>query len=75
LFPRGQVESLTGDVERLQRSLTAKEEVERSQIGAVGQLTAKCDRLEEELTSTRQKLEKAEASVNKTQTALEEAQR
>ncbi|XP_022908372.2 TATA element modulatory factor [Onthophagus taurus] len=47
------VEDLTGEVDRLKRSLTAKEEVERSQIEAVHQLTTKNKKLETELETTK----------------------
>lgn len=48
-YLKNTVEELTSETERLKRSLTAKEEVERTQIEAVHQLTAKTKKLENEI--------------------------
>ncbi|KAI4471124.1 tata element modulatory factor tmf1 [Holotrichia oblita] len=48
-YLKDNVEGLTSETERLKRSLTAKEDVERSQIEAVHQLTAKNKKLENEV--------------------------
>lgn len=46
---RETIEDLSSETDRLKRSLTAKEEVERSQIEAVHQLTAKNKKLDTEV--------------------------
>ncbi|KAJ8664856.1 hypothetical protein QAD02_006518 [Eretmocerus hayati] len=52
-----QLEEQTTELERLKRSLHAKEEVERSQIEAVHTLTAKCKKQEKEILSLQEKLD------------------
>ncbi|EFA00297.1 TATA element modulatory factor [Tribolium castaneum] len=51
------IEDLSSEADRLKRSLTAKEEVERSQIEAVHQLTAKNKKLETEVDKFRSQLD------------------
>lgn len=52
-YLKDNVEDLTSETDRLKRSLTAKEEVERSQIEAVHQLTAKNRKLENDVNQLR----------------------
>ncbi|XP_008212995.1 TATA element modulatory factor isoform X2 [Nasonia vitripennis] len=52
-----QLEEQTTELERLKRSLYAKEEVERSQIEAVHTLTAKCKKQEKEILSLTEQLD------------------
>ncbi|GJQ70822.1 hypothetical protein Trydic_g749 [Trypoxylus dichotomus] len=56
-YLKDNVEDLTSETERLKRSLTAKEEVERSQIEAVHQLTAKNKKLENEVNQLKGNLD------------------
>jgi hypothetical protein len=51
------IEDLSSETDRLKRSLTAKEEVERSQIEAVHQLTAKNKKLESEVAKLQGQLD------------------
>lgn len=51
------MEELSSETERLKRTLTAKEEVERTQIEAVHQLTAKNKKLEKECSQFQSELE------------------
>lgn len=50
---------MSEEVERLKRSLAAKDEVERTQIEAVHQLTARTKRQEKELASLHGQLDDA----------------
>ncbi|XP_076627885.1 TATA element modulatory factor isoform X2 [Colletes latitarsis] len=52
-----QMEEQTSELERLKRSLHAKEEVERSQIEAVHTLTAKTKKQEKEILTLQEKLD------------------
>ncbi|XP_054009031.1 TATA element modulatory factor isoform X1 [Hylaeus anthracinus] len=54
-----QMEEQTSELERLKRSLHAKEEVERSQIEAVHTLTAKTKKQEKEILTLQEKLDNA----------------
>lgn len=56
-FCREQIEEQTSELDRLKRSLHAKEEVERSQIEAVHTLTSKVKKLEKELMGSHEKLD------------------
>lgn len=51
------VEELSSETERLKRSLTAKDEVERTQIEAIHQLTAKNKKMENEINSLKEQLD------------------
>lgn len=55
-FFREQIEEQNSELERLKRSLHAKEEVERSQIEAVHTLTAKTKKQEKEILTLQEKL-------------------
>ncbi|XP_068081731.1 TATA element modulatory factor isoform X2 [Anabrus simplex] len=68
---KDQLEELSQEVERMKRSLTAKEEVERTQIEAVHQLTAKCKRQEKELAGLRSQLEEANQNVGSLKNTVE----
>lgn len=57
LFCREQLEEQNTELERLKRSLHAKEEVERSQIEAVHTLTAKSKKQEKEILSLQEQLD------------------
>lgn len=54
---REQIEEQNTELERLKRSLHAKEEVERSQIEAVHTLTAKTKKQEKEILTLQEKLD------------------
>ena len=54
---REQLEEQAVELERLKRSLQAKEEVERSQIEAVHTLTSKSKKQEKEILSLHEKLD------------------
>lgn len=56
-FSREQIEEQNTELERLKRSLHAKEEVERSQIEAVHTLTAKTKKQEKEILTLQEKLD------------------
>lgn len=57
LFAREKVEDLSSETERLKRSLTAKDEVERTQIEAIHQLTARNKKLESEVSQFQSQLD------------------
>lgn len=54
---REQIEEQISELERLKRSLRAKEEVELSQIDAVYSLTARTKTLEKEISTLQKQLE------------------
>lgn len=54
---REQIEEQNTELERLKRSLYAKEEVERTQIEAVHTLTAKTKKQEREILTLQEKLD------------------
>lgn len=56
-YYREQIEEQISELERLKRSLRAKEEVELSQIDAVYSLTARTKTLEKEITTLQKQLE------------------
>ena len=58
-FFREQLEEQGLELDRLKRSLYAKEEVERNQIEAVHSLTAKTKKQEKEILSLQEKLDHA----------------
>jgi hypothetical protein len=62
-------------VERLKRSLAAKDEVERTQIEAVHQLTARTKRQEKELSSLHGELDDANHKLETTKESLELAKK
>lgn len=66
-----QMEENSLEVERLKRSLTAKEEVERTQIEAVHQLTAKTKRLEKERQNFDTQLEEMQNKIDSLKASLE----
>ncbi|KAK7866995.1 hypothetical protein R5R35_006861 [Gryllus longicercus] len=70
-----QIEEFSQEVERLKRSLTAKDEVERTQIEAVHLLTAKTKRLEKERQSLDKQLEEMQHKTDTLKTSLEIANR
>lgn len=72
-YSREQLEELNQEVERLKRSLSAKEEVERSQIEAVHQLTARTKRQEKDLAVLRGQLDDANQKVETLRVSLEGA--
>lgn len=72
---REQLDVLSEEVERLKRSLAAKEEVERTQIEAVHQLTARTKRQEKELASLYGQLDDANHRLETTKEAFELARK
>lgn len=56
-YYREQIEEQISELERLKRSLRAKEEVELSQIDAVYSLTARTKTLEKEISTLQKQLE------------------
>lgn len=68
-----QLEELNSEVERLKRSLYAKEEVERSQIEAVHTLTARVKKQEKEITTLQEKLDTTVHKMNAYKTSLDAA--
>lgn len=62
---------MSEEVERLKRSLAAKDEVERTQIEAVHQLTARTKRQEKELLSLRGELDDVNHKLETTRESLE----
>lgn len=75
LSSRERVEELTSETDRLKRSLTAKEEVERSQIDAVHQLTAKNKKLENETSQLRSQLDDITQKLDTFKKSLEAAKK
>ncbi|KAK0168648.1 hypothetical protein PV327_002426 [Microctonus hyperodae] len=61
------------ELDRLKRSLYAKEEVERSQIDAVHTLTARVKKQEKEISSLQEKLDNALHKMNAYKTSLDAA--
>lgn len=66
-----QIEEQTSELERLKRSLRAKEEVELSQIDAVYSLTARTKTLEKEVTTLQKQLENAMQNTETSKKSLE----
>ena len=66
---------LSEEVERLKRSLAAKDEVERTQIEAVHQLTARTKRQEKELASVRGQLDDITHKLDTTKESLDLAKK
>lgn len=69
------VEELTSETDRLKRSSAAKEEVERSQIDAVHQLTAKNKKLENETSQLRSQLDDITQKLDTFKKSLEAAKK
>lgn len=68
---RAELDSRTADLERLQKLVQAKEEVERSQIEAVNQLTKTNARLERDVTSLQQQLDTLTSTLIESQKELQ----
>ncbi|XP_057324229.1 TATA element modulatory factor isoform X1 [Microplitis mediator] len=68
-----QLEEQNLELDRLKRSLNAKEEVERSQIEAVHTLTAKVKKQEKEIFSLQEKLDNTMNKMNAYKTSLDAA--
>ncbi|XP_046994565.1 TATA element modulatory factor isoform X1 [Schistocerca americana] len=68
-----QLEELSQEVERLKRSLTAKEEVERTQIEAVHQLTARTKNQEKEIAALHSQIDDLNQKVETLSVSLEAA--
>ncbi|KAH0540884.1 TATA element modulatory factor-like isoform X2 [Cotesia glomerata] len=68
-----QLEEQSSELDRLKRSLNAKEEVERSQIEAVHTLTAKVKKQEKEILSLQEKLDNTTHKMNAYKTSLDAA--
>ncbi|XP_065564610.1 TATA element modulatory factor-like isoform X3 [Artemia franciscana] len=69
------IEELQKESDRLKKSLSAKEEIERSQIEAVRQLTEAKKAAEKELDSLRARCTEAEGQLHSLREAVEYAQR
>ena len=65
------MDNLTGEIERLKRSLVAKEDVERSQIEAVHQLTARVKKQEGEILSMKEQRDHFQRLSENAQAALD----
>lgn len=72
---REQLDGLTEEVERLKRTLSAKDEVERTQIEAVHNLSAAKKRLDKEVAQLRSQLDDAEQKLATVQTSFDAAKR
>ncbi|XP_029041906.2 TATA element modulatory factor isoform X1 [Osmia bicornis bicornis] len=68
-----QIEEQSSELERLKRSLHAKEEVERSQIEAVHTLTAKTKKQEKEILTLQEKLDSTLHKMDAYKTSLDAA--
>uniref|UniRef100_A0A0K8TKP1 Putative transcription factor tmf tata element modulatory factor n=1 Tax=Tabanus bromius TaxID=304241 RepID=A0A0K8TKP1_TABBR len=72
---REQIDELTEEVERLKKSLAAKDEVERSQIEAVHKLSSEKRKLEKENQSLKSQLEDLSQKVETLQTSFDAARK
>lgn len=72
---REQLEELNEEVERLKKSLSAKDEVERTQIEAVHNLSGIRKKLDKEVVQLRSRLEDAEQKLATVQTSFDAAKR
>lgn len=68
---REQLDILNEEVERLKRSLAAKDEVERTQIEAVHQLTARTKRQDKELAGLHGQLDDTKHRLETTKESFE----
>lgn len=75
LFCREQVDNLTGEIERLKRSLAAKEDVERSQIEAVHQLTARVKKQDAEILAIKEVRDYFQKLAESSQETLDNTQK
>uniref|UniRef100_A0A6P7GEF4 TATA element modulatory factor n=1 Tax=Diabrotica virgifera virgifera TaxID=50390 RepID=A0A6P7GEF4_DIAVI len=69
------VESLTTESDRLKKSLTAKDEVERTQIEAINQLTSKNRKLENEVNKYKGQLDDLTQKYDTTKKSLDAAKK
>ncbi|CAG9838883.1 unnamed protein product [Diabrotica balteata] len=69
------VESLTTESDRLKKSLTAKDEVERTQIEAINQLTSKNKKLENEVNKYKGQLDDLTQKYDTTKKSLDAAKK
>uniref|UniRef100_A0A8D9DSZ9 TATA element modulatory factor n=1 Tax=Cacopsylla melanoneura TaxID=428564 RepID=A0A8D9DSZ9_9HEMI len=67
---RGELDQRTSDLERLQKLVQAKEEVERTQIEAVNQLSKTNSRLERDVSSLQQQLDTLTTTLIESQKEL-----
>lgn len=72
---RDNVEDLTSETDRLKRSLVAKEEVERSQIEAVHQLTSKNKKFENEVVHLQGQYDDISQKFDTVKTSLDAAKK
>lgn len=68
-----EIASLTDELERLKKTLNAREEVERSQIEAVHKMSSEKRRLEDESAQQRSKLEDLQSKLSTLQSSFEAA--
>lgn len=66
---------MSAETDRLKRSLTAKEEVERSQIEAVHNLTTKNKKLEKEIEKLQSNYDDIQQKYNTTKKSLDAAKK
>lgn len=66
---------MSGEIERLKRSLAAKEEVERSQIEAVHQLTARVKKQDAEVMALKEVRDHFQKLAESTQGKLDSTQK
>lgn len=70
-----QIEELTDEMERLKKSLTAKDEMERSQIEAVHKLSSEKRKLERETSQLKSQLDDTTQKLKTLQTSFEAAKK
>ncbi|XP_055371109.1 TATA element modulatory factor [Condylostylus longicornis] len=70
-----QIESLSDEVERLKKSLTAKEEVERTQIEAINKLSSNKRKLEKENETQKSQIEDLTSKIETLRTSLDAAKK
>lgn len=73
IFFRQHLSDLNQEADRLKKSLSAKEEVERSQIEAVNRLTAQVKRQDRELGTMQSQYEEIKSEKDRLQDTLEGA--
>lgn len=70
-----QIEELTSELDRTKKSLSAKDEVERTQMEAVHKLTSEKQKLIKELANVKSELEDVAQKLKTTQTSFEAAKK
>lgn len=70
-----QIEELTNELERVKKSLSAKEEVEKSQIQAIHKLTSEKQKLVKEVAQLKSDMDDAAQRLNTVQTSFDAARK